>query len=507
MTITDTARVTFGEEHFGEAYLGDVRRTRSLIDLADRFFKSPAGTLPHKCKCPNALRRCYDLMKADAVTHEAVLGCHVQRTLRLVQQQRGVVLYLHDGSELDYSGLTSLHGQLGQIGNSYGRGYECLNSLAVLPGGRTVLGLVSQILHVRPRVPKNETLVQRRQRQDRESLLWLKAVDAVAEATRLCRQKLGLAGPPEELLEVDVADRQSDTFEFLAHEDRLDRKYVLRSKHNREIRLGHGGVAPQPGAGGEEDETRLHDHLRTLAEQARRVIHLAERDGRPARKATVAMAWAAVTVLAPQNQRGLYHKRAFEVWAIRVWEVGNVPAGAEAVEWFLLTNLPVTTPAGAWQKVDWYCCRWVIEEFHKAQKTGCAIEDPQFTKAERLQPTIALLSVVAVGLLSLRDLSRDERLSELPAAEVVDEELVDVLSGWRYGEVRPLSVRAFFLALARLGGHQNRKGDGQPGWLVLWRGWADLQRMAAGARAARAPRRPPATPARDADPNSSPESG
>ena len=91
-------------------------------------------------------------MKPAAVTHEAVLAPHVRRTLRLVRQQQGVVLILHDGTELDYSGLKSLHPQLGQIGNSFGKGYECLNSLAVLLKGRTVLGLVSQILHVRPRV-------------------------------------------------------------------------------------------------------------------------------------------------------------------------------------------------------------------------------------------------------------------------------------------------------------------------------------------------------------------
>lgn len=478
--------LTFGQEHFGQACLGDRRRTRALVELADRFFKHPRGTLPDKCQCPNALRRCYDLMKGDAVTHHAVLQPHVQRTLRRVQQHPGVVLYLHDSSELDYSGLTSLHGDLGQIGNGFGHGYEGLNSLAVLPQGRVVLGLVSQILHVRPRVPKDETQAQRRDREDRESLLWLRAVAAVAEATRRCRRDLGLSGPPEGLLEVDVADRQSDTFEFLDYEDLLNRKYVLRSSHNRGIRLGHGA-----GDAG----SCLHDYLRTLPGQDRRALDIPERDGRPGRKATVAIAWAAVTVLLPANRRGNYRRQPQEVWALRVWEVGAVPAGAPAVEWFLLTNLPVTTAGHAWEKVEWYCCRWVVEEFHKAQKTGCAIEDLQFTHVGRLQPMIALLSVVAVGLLSLRDLSRDARLSLLPATEVVDEELVDVLSGWRYAEVRPLSVREFFLALARLGGHQNRKGDGAPGWLVLWRGWMDLQRMAAGARAARAPRRPrPAPP-------------
>jgi hypothetical protein len=481
MVGTDVSLLAFGQEHFGEAYLGDRRRTDSLVDLADRFARHPHGTLPHKCKDPNALRRCYDLMKADAVTHETVLAPHVQRTLRRVQQQGGVVLLLHDGSELDYSGLTSLHQQLGQIGNGFGKGYECLNSLAVLPKGRTVLGLVSQLLHVRPCVPKDETRAQRRDREDRESLLWLKAVDAVTEATRQCRRSLGMAEPPEGLLEVDVADRGADTFEFMDHEDLLGRQYVLRSNHNRCIRVGHGGDGL---------EGKLHDHLRTLPEQGRRKLSLPERDGRPARETTVAVAWAPVEIPPSKEHRSHGRRRPLRVWAVRVWEP-TLPARGEAVEWFLLTNLAVETTDQAWAKVDWYCCRWVIEEYHKAQKTGCAMEDLQFEYVERLRPMIALLSVVATTLLSLRDLSRDATLGELAATEVVDEEQAEVLSGWRYGERRPLTVGEFFRALARLGGHQGRRGDGEPGWLVLWRGWADLQRMVAGARAARCPKAAP----------------
>ena len=100
---------------------------------------------------------------------------------------------------------------------------------------------------------------------------------------------------------------------------------------------------------------------------------------------------------------------------------------------------------------------------------------------------IALLSVVAVSLLNLRDMSRDKEMQDQPAQEVVSPEEVEVLSGWRYGQRRPLTVKEFFMALARLGGHQNRKKDHPPGWLVLWRGWQALQLMLAGARAFKAP--------------------
>jgi Transposase Tn5 dimerisation domain len=46
-----------------------------------------------------------------------------------------------------------------------------------------------------------------------------------------------------------------------------------------------------------------------------------------------------------------------------------------------------------------------------------------------------------------------------------------------------MSVLEFAIALASLGGHLNRKGDGPPGWLTLWRGWQDLQLMIRGAEA------------------------
>ena len=95
-------------------------------------------------------------------------------------------------------------------------------------------------------------------------------------------------------------------------------------------------------------------------------------------------------------------------------------------------------------------------------------------------------SVVATQLLRLRDLSRRPDAATRPATDVVDVEYVEAVSLWRFNEVRdPLTVHDFFKALAKLGGHLNRKGDGSPGWLVLWRGWTRLQLLVAGARGAR----------------------
>jgi hypothetical protein len=110
-----------------------------------------------------------------------------------------------------------------------------------------------------------------------------------------------------------------------------------------------------------------------------------------------------------------------------------------------------------------------------ARVSSWGIENPQFATEERLQPTIALLSVVALTLLNLRDTSRRADAKTRPATDVISVEYVEVLSGWHYKQARTdLTIHEFFYALARLGGHQNRRHDKQSGWLVLWQGWTML---------------------------------
>jgi hypothetical protein len=334
----------------------------------------------------------------------------------------------------------------------------CHNSLAVDPQRREVIGLVGQILHTRVPAPPGEGVQAKRERASRESRLWTRAIKDLPPA-------------PEGQLWVDVADRGADLFEFLASEDAWGRSYVVRACSSRSIGVGHG-ADPKAAA--------LHRYARSLAECGRRQMEISDGVG-GRRQATVALAWAAIQLQAPHVRRGLYEPRPLRVWVLRLWEV-DAPTRAAPLEWVLLTNAPVQDRADAWVRVHWYECRWIVEEFHKAQKTGSAIEDVQFTTEAALQPMIAVLSVVALQLLNLRAASRQEDAATRLATEVVHPDYVAVLSAWRWKEVRlESSVHDFFYALARLGGRQNRKRDHRPGWLVLWRGWMKLHSMVEGA--------------------------
>ncbi len=455
-----TTVASFGERHFGTALLGHKRRTQCLVRIATQIYRHPGGTLPAKLHQPKDYKAMDRLMNRPETTHQAVLEPHRQHTLDQMRRHHDAVLILHDTTELDYSGLRSIT-DLGPIGGGLNRGYLCHNSLAFDPQRHEVIGLANQILHCRRHVGRKEKVKSKRERLDRESRLWIDGVAAVGT-------------PAEGCLWVHVADRGADTFEFLGRAWGPNEVFVMRSKVNRVIRRGHD-------PSGAKDY--LHDYARSLPLQGRREVVVSARPGQPERKAIVAVAFAAVLLWPPHVRRGIYEKRPLPLWVVRVAEV-NPPKGVKPLEWILLTNLKVGTLEDAWERAGWYECRWVIEEYHKGQKTGCAIEEMQFTTSAALQPMIALLSVVAVTLLNLREASRRPDAKERPATTLVDARYVAVLSGWRYKKVRPdLSIHDFFYALARLGGHQNRKRDHRPGWLVLWRGWMALQHMVDGADA------------------------
>jgi Transposase DNA-binding len=453
---------SFGDLHFGAADLGDARRVERLIRVADQLALHPHDTFPKKFHDPAELKAFYRLMKQEAVTHESVLTPHRVETQRRMEAHSGVVLILHDTTVLDYSGLKEIEG-LGQVGDGHGRGYYAHNSLAVAAETRWVLGLASQILHTRRRAPPGEKKEERRRRADRESRLWKKASQLIPPA-------------PAGRWWVDVADRGADITEFLDYEEQAGKKYVVRSQHNRRlVRENQGKSEP----------VKLHDWARTLAAHGERTVEVKARPGQQARLATVGVAWQAVTLRPPRQRRGDERGVPLPIWMVRVWESAP-PPGVEGLEWILLTNVPVNDLQQACERVDWYSMRWIIEEYHKGMKTGCDIEAMQFSYRERLEPAIALVSVVALTLLQLRDQSRDPQAARRRADEVLPLPWIRLLSRWRHGEAREdWTLHEFYFALARLGGHQNRKHDHPPGWLVLWRGWTDLQLMLAGAAAAK----------------------
>jgi hypothetical protein len=463
-----TQAQTFGERNFGHAELGDKRRTKRIVKLVDQMCERPGGTLPQKFRSPADLQAFYRLMRQDDVTHEAVMSAHRQATFEQIAQRETPVLVIHDSTEFDFTTHKSLK-DLGQIGSGRRRGFIGHHSLAVDAQTREVIGLCNQVLHRRPKVSKSETNSQRRKRRTRESLLWLK----------------GTAPLPDAWQFIDVCDRGADSSEFLEHEIRSGRRFLIRSCYNRRIFVGHED---------QQSSAKLHEYVKGLPADGTWTLQVTSkveerspnRKGkkvtvkRQSRQAKLAVSFATVQIRPSTKRTGNYGNEPVKVWAIRVWEI-DPPAGQERLEWVLLTNEPVQSFEDAYRVIGWYECRWIVEEFHKGLKTGCRIESAQFTNEDRLEPAIALLSVVTLTLLQVRDASRRPDAKTRLATTVISPLFVEVLSLWRHKRVQlDWTVHDFYYALARLGGHQNRKNDHPPGWQVIWEGWKELLPMATG---------------------------
>ena len=152
------------------------------------------------------------------------------------------------------------------------------------------------------------------------------------------------------------------------------------------------------------------------------------------------------------------------------------PAGIEAISWVLLTNLAVPDFESAAEKVHWYGKRWGIETWHKVLKSGCKVEDCLLEEALRLKRYLTIFSIIGVRLMHVATVTRAQ--PETPATEVFSTEEIEALHV-RVTKALPhqgqaLTLREAVRLLGRLGGHLGRKGDGEPGVTVLWRGWMRL---------------------------------
>ena len=183
--------------------------------------------------------------------------------------------------------------------------------------------------------------------------------------------------------------------------------------------------------------------------------------------AVVCVAWRELELLAPRN--GPRGRAPIRVRGVRIWYC--------TLAWLLLTTRPVESLDQALEIVSWYTRRWIVEEVHKAWKTGCRAEDRRLTQADRLVPLLGALAIVAVRFLTLRDAARRDSTApaDAPAAalKILAAKLHRPAEGFG-------SNRAFLRGVAQLGGFLARTSDGEPGWQTLWKGWSVLMALVEG---------------------------
>ncbi len=445
-------RVERAKQEFGGARLGDARLAQRLQQVAGALAKRPGDSLPELAGSEAALEATYRFLSNTRVSAAAILEPHIKRTEQRCDEHARV-LALFDTTELRFGGERE---QLGYLTGPGGRGLLAHVGLAVSADGRREpLG----VLHL-------ETVVRqgpRKQRArgagkaDSEQVRWNRGVAAIADALPRA---------------ICVMDREADVFALIREMDQRDQQFIVRAAQNRST-----------------NEGLLWELLDDMPRVGTRTVEVAERNMRPgsdrsntrhspraARTVTLEIHARRVSIRSPESCGRSRQQRAISLPMNLVQVIEpNPPPGDPAVHWLLLTDLPIDTPQQVDFIVDSYRARWVIEELFKSLKTGCALEKRQLESITSVTNALAVSLPIAWLLLRLRNLSRDE--PERSAAGLLSPLMMHCLRALHsQRSSRPLpeepTCKQVTWAIAGLGGHI--RNNGEPGFIVLGRGLADL---------------------------------
>jgi hypothetical protein len=450
----------WGMHHFSRAPLGDVRRAKRAVVLANAFASNPGVSIPHLFKEPYQVQAAYDFLSRPEATPDNIQSTHRGRVREAMQTTNSTVLLIQDTTTFSWSGKDHIEG-LGPVGHGKEgqQGFHCHSVLAVRVVTQTndgsapaveLLGLADQQYHVRtPSGARRETKSQRHSRW-RESMFWTQAV-----------QRVGVA--PSSSRWIDVSDRESDIYEHMLQCHEYNHGFVIRANQKRALL--------------NSDCAHVFEAVRAANVLGDYTIHLRARPGCAARDAKLAVRSCQVQLRAPHRHGNKL--QPLQCWVVEAVEI-DAPKGIQPVHWVLLSDQQAGDFAHAIELIGYYSARWLIEEFHKAVKSGLGAERLQLEHVDRLQAAISIMSVVALRLLDLRE---QLRLRPLDAAETAGLDKLELLVLRKLLPKKTIStVEDVAYAIGRLGGHLSHNGP--PGWKTLMLGMMELITTCRGVRLA-----------------------
>lgn len=452
---------SWAEEEFGEADLGDLRRTQRAVALAAAMAARPAGRVTDVLQTSAEREGAFRLLRSGFVD-EMELGSssHRATVARVSPGEKFIVAVDQTGlSVTDVQGNKGF-GRAGSNEKERVRGLQAMNALAVRGDG-TCLGLCGQSWWRRSDRKSPRWNQDQRPLSQRESFLWHQVIDQTEQAV-------------EEICPSARAwyqlDRGGDSFHILRKARDEGLCLTVRAAYDRALhddgRSMNELVSSSKVLGG------IEHYLRPSA---------AKRAGHSAARSRNLSVRAAKVTLRLTEYRPRFERTSMEIWVVHVREKAP-PKGSERLEWFLLTTHPVDSKHDALLVAQAYCLRWRVEEFHKTWKSGaCKLETSQLRSPKTFKCWATLHAAVAARIERLKLVSRSEpNSSALTIASRAEIDTLIVLATskklvpakrliWKPGD--EMTSHDFVELVAMMGGYTGRTSSGgPPGSITIRRG-------------------------------------
>jgi hypothetical protein len=448
---------------FDKLQLPDKRTGRRVRRMVAALAKDPRASFPVAMGSVAATEAAYRWLRNRRTVPAKLIEPHHDESWARARQA-GTVLSLEDTTEMRFGGRAVREG-LGLLLNN-GQGFFLHAALLVAFDEHPVpLGVAAYEVLVREKA-RNKKDPQRDYADPKnERRRWTRVLKSVDQ--RAAREGLSV---------IHVGDRETDDFGLMAECYIGGGRFVFRMRFDRRD------------ACTDEVTSKLLEQAPILLERdvelgTRTKLGTGRRKPKHPRPQTrsARLAIRATEILLRRSKPGGDAAPYVPVNVVEVIET-SPPPGEEPVLWRLATTEPISTPEEVGRIVDIYRARWLIEEYWKSLKTGCAFEERQLESRKTLENALVLFMPIAWQLLLIRAVAR--ATPKAPASAVLSPRLLLLLrrvadreNHWNLRLVQDPTAHDAALAIARLGGHLPQNGD--PGWQVLRRGLQVLLDMQA----------------------------
>jgi hypothetical protein len=446
--------------------LGDKRLCSRLRQLLQQLEGTMGTPLPLACQDWANAKAAYRFLSNERFGEDAILAGHFQATASRFAAMTGLVLVVQDTTEFSFRwARPETIGAIGRmpIGrdrNGNPRTYtQCgllMHSSFVVTTDGLPLGLAAAQFWTRKEFKGTNALKRhinptRVPIEEKESIRWLSSM----------AQSSALLDDPGRC--VYIGDRENDIYEFFCAAQNAGTHFLVRTCVDRLASDGRRTVA------------RVMARV-PVAGQHR--IEVTAKDG-SASQAVLKLRYKRVHILPPIGKQKRYP--ALDLTVIHAREARK-PLGRDRVEWKLVTDLAVTSPEDAIEKLQWYAQRWKIELFHKILKSGCHVEAARLRTAERLTKLIAVCCILSWRIFWTTMIARTAPGAP-PQTALTEAEMTVIDRAVRDRPTIPVgkTLSHYLTKIACLGGYLARSRDRPPGNTVMWRGWSRLMDMMLGA--------------------------
>lgn len=449
--------------------LKDKRLNRRLEVVVSQLARRPAASIPGACGGHADMTAAYRLFDNEKARFASILEPHGEATRRRVAEQ-AVVVMVQDTTELDMTRPEAAVAGAGPLDGADRRGALLHPLHAFTPDG-TPLGTLHALAWVREEGVGCASLSRSERAriplEDKESYRWVQMLQRVRAEADQC--------PSTQL--ICVADSEADIYELLSKGSAEPRQvdWIVRACQNRAL---------QPPEEADRGAKYLREQVLAQPVLFTQQIHIrgrkpklacdtrGRRQPRRSRQATVEVRSATITLRPPWRADRTLAPVTINVVAVR--EV-KPPKDEEAVEWLLLTSLPVKSRQQVRRVVQYYCVRWMIEVFFRVLKSGCRVEARRFEHIDRMLACAAVYLIVAWRTLYVCRLGHSRPTISCEAIF----ESAEWQSVWKVIQRadpprRPPRLGEMVRLVAQLGGYVNLPNHDPPGPQTTWIG---IQRM------------------------------